>query len=77
MLSERVLHNNGRDDKSHLVTYAIENCHKYPKTEDFNVISKGYRNNTFKLIVAKFLLITDVRPTIDTHKKSAPLKLFN
>ena len=70
-LSERVLDHNGRDAKSHLVKHAIKKCHNYPKVEDFNVIGKGYRNNTFKWKFAESLLIKDVRPTLNT------LKLFN
>ena len=37
---ERVLEHNGRNAKSHLIKHAFEKCHKYPKIEDFNVISK-------------------------------------
>ena len=73
----RVLDHNVRDTKSHLVKHAIEKCHKYPKIEDFNVIGKGHRNNTFKWKVAETFLIKDLRPTLNTHKKSVPLKLFN
>ena len=76
-LSGRVLDHNGRNAKSCLVKRAIEKCHKYSKIEDFNVIGKGYRNNTFKRKVAESLPIKDVRPTLNTHEKSAPLKLFN
>ena len=76
-LSERVLDHNGRDAKSHLVKHAIEKCHKYAKIEDFNVIGKGYRNSNFKRKVVESLLIKDVRPTLNTHEKSVPLKLFN
>ena len=75
-LSERVDHN-GRDAKSHLLKHTIGKCHKYPKTADFNVIGKGYMNNTFKRKVAEPLLIKDLRPTLNTHEKSVPLKLFN
>ena len=76
-LSERAFDHNGRDAKSHLVKHAIEKGHKYPKIEDFIVIGKGYRNNTFKRKVADSLLIKDVRPTLNTHEKSVSIKLFN
>ena len=76
-LSERVLDNNGRDTKSHLVKQAIEKCHKYPKIVDFNIIAKGHRNNTFKQKIAVSLLIKEVRPTLNIHKQSVPLTLFN
>ena len=42
-LSERVPDHNDRDAKSHLLTHAIKKWHKYPKIEDFNVLSKGDR----------------------------------
>ena len=77
MLLERVLDHNGRDAKSHLVKQAIEKCHKYHKIADFNLIGKGYRNNSFKQKVAESLLIKDIRPTLNTHEKSVPLKLYN
>ena len=76
-LSERVLDYNGRDSKSYLVKHAIEKCYKYPKIEDFNAIGKSYTNNNFKRNVAESLLIKDVRPTLNTHDKSVPLKLCN
>ena len=73
----KVLDHNGRDAKSHLVKHAIQKHHKYPEIEDFNVIGKVYSNNTFKRKVAQSLLIKNVRPTLNTHKKSVPLNLFN
>ena len=76
-LRERVLEHNGRDAKSYLVKHAIEKCHKYPKTEDFNIIGKDYRNNNFKRKVTESLLIKDTRTTLNTHEKPVLLKLFN
>ena len=76
-LSERVLNHIGRDAKSHQLKHAIQKYHKYPKIEDFSVIAKGNRNNTFKRKVTEFLLIKDIRPNLNTHGKSVPLKLFN
>ena len=76
-LSERVLDHNGRDAKYHLVKHAIKKCHKYSKIEDFNIIGKSYRNNTFKRKVAESLLIKYIRPTLNTHEKSVREILFN
>ena len=76
-LSERVLDHNSRDAKSHVVKHAIEQNHKYPKIEDFNIIGKSYRNNTFKRQAAKSLSMKDVRATLSTHGKSVSLKLFS
>ena len=67
-LAERVLEHDGGDTKSHLVNHAIEKCHKYPKIEDFNIIDKSFRNNTFKRKVAESLLIKDVRTTLSTRE---------
>ena len=64
----RVLEHNDGDTKSHLVNHAIEKCHKYPKIEDFNIIDKSFRNNTFKRKVAESLLIKDVRTTLSTRE---------
>ena len=74
---EGVLFNNGRDAKSHLVKHAIEKCYKYPKIEDLNIIGKNYGNNAFQRKVAVSSLIKYIRPTLNTHEKSVPLKLFN
>ena len=71
-----VLDHNGRDAKSHLVKHAIEQNDKYSKIEDFNIVDKDYRSNTFKRKVAESLLIKDITPTLNTHEKSVPLKLF-
>ena len=78
-MSERVFDHNGRDAESHAIKpqHAIEKCYIYPRIEDFNVIGKGYRNNTFKRKDAESFLIKDERPTLNTHEKSVPLKLFN
>ena len=65
-LSKRVVDHNGRDAQPHLVKHAIKKCHKYPKIENFNVIGKGYRNNTFKRKIAESLLIKEVRLTLNT-----------
>ena len=76
-LLERVFHHNGRDSKSNLVKHVIKKCHRYPKIENFNIIGKDYRNDTFKRKFAESLLIKEIRPTIKTHEKSVSLKLSN
>ena len=75
--ADTFLRSDGRDAKSHLVKHANKKCHKYLKIDNFNVLAKGYRNNTFKLKVAESLLIKNVRPTLSTHEKCVSLKLFN
>ena len=77
-LSERVLGHTGRDAKSQLVKHAIENIHKYPEIEDFDIFCKRHRNKTFKRKVTESLSIKDIRPTLNTyHEKSMQLRLFN
>ena len=75
-LSKRVLEHNGRYAKSHPVKHTIEKSSKYPKIEDFDITDKSYRNSTYKGKVTKYLSIY-IRPTLNTHEKSVPLKLFN
>ena len=77
MLSKRVFDHNSRVAKYHLVKNTTEKCDEYPKMEDFNIIGKSYRNNTFKWKVAGASLIKDITPTLNTHLKSATIKLFN
>ena len=74
---ERVFDRNGRDSKCNLVKHVIKKCHKYPKIEDFNIIGKDYRNDTFRRKFAESLLIKEIRPTIKTHEKSVSLNLSN
>ena len=76
-LSERVADHNGRDNKSHLVKHAVENGHRYPDMIDFRIVGKGYRNITFKRKIAESLLIKDMRPSLNIHEKSVPLKLLD
>ena len=40
--------------------HVIKKTHIRPKIEDFNIIGKSYRNNTFKRKYAESLLIKDM-----------------
>ena len=55
----------------------IEKIQKYPKIEDFNIIGKSYKKNTFKRKVYESFIMKYIRLTWNTHEKSVPLKLFN
>ena len=57
--------------------HVIKKTHIRPKIEDFNIIGKSYRNNTFKRKFAESLLIKDIRLTLNTPEKSVRLKFFN
>ena len=74
-ISERIKDNNGRDLKSHILRHTVESGHANVSYEDFKIIAKNFNNNLRK--IAESLLIKEKRPTLNTHDKSVPLKLFN
>ena len=67
----------GRDPTSHVLKHRTEKSHKNVNTIDFKIIDKNFHNNKRKRKIAEALWIKDLRPTLNTHKKSIQLKLFN
>ena len=76
-ISERIIDQGGRDQKSYLFRHAVVNEHRNASYDDFKLIGSGFRNNTFKRKVAEALLIKELRPTLNIQEKSVELKLFN
>ena len=66
---ERIKDHSSRDHASHMVTHNIENSHADVNTANFKIIDISFSN--------KSLWIKDLRPTLNLHEKSVPLKLFN
>ena len=75
-ISERVKDHNGRDLKSHILRHLVESGHANVGYEDFKIIGKNLNNDYWKARIAESLLIKEKRPTLNTHDKSVPLKLF-
>ena len=46
-------------------------------SSDFLIISKNFNRNKKKRKIAESLLIKQLRPTLNIHDESVPLKLFN
>ena len=76
-ISERIKDHNGRDLKSHILRHSVESGHANVSYEDFKIIAKNFNKNHRKRKIAESLLIKEKRPTLNTHDKSVPLKLFN
>ena len=76
-ISEIIKDHNGRDLKSHILRHSVESGHANVSYEDFKIIAKNFNNNHWKRKIAESLLIKEKRPTLNTHDKSVPLKLFN
>ena len=76
-ISERIKDHNVRDLKSHILRHSVESGHANVIYEDFKIIAKNSNKNHCKRRIAESLLIKEKRPTLNTHDKSVPLKLFN
>ena len=76
-IAERVKDHSGRDHKLHILKHSLETGHGHVISSDFSIISKNFNENKKKRKVAEWLLIKQLRPTLNIHDKSIPLKLFN
>ena len=76
-ISERIKDHNVRVLKSHILRHSVESGHANVSCEDFKIIAKNFNNNHWKRRIVESLLIKEKRPTLNTHDKSVPLKLFN
>ena len=74
-IAERIKDHNGRDHKLHILKHSLETEHEHVKSSDFLIISKNFNGNKRKF--AESLLIKKLRPTLNIHDKSVPLKLVN
>ena len=73
-IAERVKDYNGRDYKSHILKHSLETGHEHVISSHF---SKNFNGNKRKWKIAKWLLIKQLRSTLNIHDKSIPLKLLN
>ena len=76
-ISKLIKDHNDRDLKSHILRHFVESGHVNVSYEDFKIIAKNLNFNHWKRKIAESLLIKEKRPTLNTHDKSVPLKLFN
>ena len=74
---ERIKDHNGRDHESHILKHSLETGQERVKSSDFSIIYKNFNGNNRKRKIAESLLIKQLRPTLNIHDKSVPLKLFN
>ena len=76
-ISERIKDHNGRYLKSHILRHSVESGRANVSYEDFKIIAMNFNKNHCKRKIAELLLFKERRPTLNTHDKSVPLKLFN
>ena len=76
-LSERVLDHSGKDTKSHVLKYSFTAKHETVDIGHFQILNRGYSNNTYKRRVSEALLVKQYRPTLNVQDNSVPLQLFN
>ena len=74
---ERIKDHSGRDNKSHMLKHSITSGHRNVTKDDFTIVAKKFKNNKWKRKVSESLIIKDLRPTLNVHDYSVPLKLFN
>ena len=76
-LDQRVKGHNGRDRNSHFFKHSVESRRDPVLKNDFRIIGKGYRNNTYRRKIAEALFIKKMEPTLNIQEKSVKLELFN
>ena len=76
-ITERIKDHSGRVHASHVVKHDTETSHTDVNTANFKIIDMNFSNNKRKRKIAESLWIKDLRPTLNVHEKSIPLKLFN
>ena len=74
---ERIKDHSGRDHASHMVKHNIETSHTDVNTANLKINDMNFSNNKRKRKIAESLWIKDLKPTLNVHEKSIPLKLFN
>ena len=60
-----------------MVKHNIETSHTDVNTANLKINDMNFSNNKRKRKIAESLWIKDLRPTLNVHEKSIPLKLFN
>ena len=76
-LNECVIHHNGRDSNLYIFQHAVEKDSRIPTINELEIIERSYKNATFKRKITEWLLIKNIRPGLNSHEKSVPLKLFS
>lgn len=65
---------NGTDLKSFMLKRSVEYGQKTVSKKDFEVLGKNCKKNTWERKITGLLLSKQIRPTLNIHYKSVPLK---
>ena len=58
---ERIHDHNSKDKKSHVFQHSVKSKHPNVDIDDFRILSKGFRNNTFKRRISEALFIKELK----------------
>ena len=76
-IAESVKDHIGRNHKSHILKDSLETGHGHVISSDFSIIFKNFNGKKGKRKIVQSVLIKQLRPTLNIHDRSVPLKLFN
>ena len=76
-LHERIRNHSGKDSRSHMLKFSLENNHEHVSFEDFRILRNGYTNSKFKRKISEALFIKELRPSLNTSGISVSLLLYN
>lgn len=76
-IAERVKDQNGRDHNWHILKHSLKTGNERVKNSDFTIISENFNGNKRMQKIVESSLIKHLRPTLNIHDRSVPLKLFN
>ena len=75
--NEGVMKHADEDKKSHMLKHTLQSCNPSVSTNDFKILQKGYNNNNVRRKISEALLIRKHWPSLNIHKNSIPLGLFD
>ena len=76
-LSERVLNHSGKDTNSHFLRHIFTANHQTADIGHFQILNRGYNNNTYKRRVSEAPFVKQYGPTLNGQDNSVPLQVFN
>ena len=73
---ERVIDQNKRDKKSHMLKHSPDKLHNHVWEYDFKLLSNNYQSNA-KRKISECLFIRQLKPSLNKQDKSIPFILYN
>ena len=73
---ERVIDQNKRDKKSHMLKHSRDKLYNHVWEDDFKLLGNNYQSN-IKRKISGSLFIRQLKPSLNKQDKSIPLNLHN